>query len=134
MDWENDSYRTKYKIMGMARKLFRYHPLRKQAKDRAKVAPYTFKCEKCGNLHFNPPKNVSKASQDKAAELGAYWGKVHVDHIDCVVDPLIGFVDWNTYFNRLFCSLDNLQVLCEDCHKEKSGKENEIRRKNRKKA
>lgn len=48
---------------------------------------------------------------------------VEVDHIIPVVDPKDGFVDWNTYIDRLFCSKDNYQVLCVSCHKKKSKKE-----------
>ena len=45
---------------------------------------------------------------------------VHVDHIEPVVSPLTGFVDWNTFIERLFyCPLTNLQVLCKGCHKDK---------------
>jgi hypothetical protein len=58
---------------------------------------------------------------------------VQVDHIVPVLDPVVGFPqsctfqdkencsgtnnacgeDWTTYVNRLFCSVDNLQVLCK---------------------
>lgn len=48
---------------------------------------------------------------------------VEVDHIDPVVEPKVGFVDWNTYITRLFSPKDNYQVLCKTCHKEKSKKE-----------
>ena len=46
--------------------------------------------------------------------------EVQVDHIEPVVDPIIGFVDWNTFIERLFCDKENLQVLCKKCHKEKT--------------
>jgi hypothetical protein len=52
---------------------------------------------------------------------------VNVDHIDPVVDPATGFVDWNTFIERLFCSEDNLQVLCSKCHTEKTKQEREVR-------
>ena len=35
-----------------------------------------------------------------------------VDHIDPVVVPKQGFVDWNTFISRLWCKKENLQVLC----------------------
>lgn len=50
--------------------------------------------------------------------------EIQVDHRKPVVDPKIGFVDWNTYIERLFCKKSNLQVLCKVCHKEKTKKEN----------
>lgn len=48
---------------------------------------------------------------------------INVDHIEAAVDPKVGFVDWNTFISRLFCSVTNLQVLCIPCHKEKSKEE-----------
>lgn|SRR5574343_644248 len=48
---------------------------------------------------------------------------VEVDHIIPVVDPTTGFVDWNTYIDRMFSEKDNYQVLCISCHKKKSNKE-----------
>ena len=45
---------------------------------------------------------------------------VVVDHIEPVVLPGIGFIDWNTYIERMFCSVENLQVLCKTCHDIKS--------------
>ena len=48
---------------------------------------------------------------------------VAVDHKKPVVDPKVGFVDWNTFITRLFCDKKNLQVLCTGCHKKKTMKE-----------
>ena len=42
--------------------------------------------------------------------------QVAVDHIEPVVDPTIGFVDWNTFIERLYIELEGFQVLCHDCH------------------
>lgn len=52
---------------------------------------------------------------------------VNVDHIDPVVSPVEGFVDWNTYIPRMFCEEDNLQILCSGCHTKKSNKEKKVR-------
>lgn len=49
--------------------------------------------------------------------------EVQVDHINPVVDPQTGFVDWNTYVERMFCGKDNLQVLCKSCHTIKTNQE-----------
>ena len=45
---------------------------------------------------------------------------MHIDHIQPVVETSVGFVDWNTYISRLFCSSNNLQLLCPLCHKNKT--------------
>ena len=54
---------------------------------------------------------------------------VEVDHIKPVIDPKKGFVSWDDYINRLFCSAKNLQTLCKVCHLEKTKKEKEIAKK-----
>ena len=48
---------------------------------------------------------------------------VQVDHISPVVDPAKGFISWDIYVDRLFCEIDNMQVLCVPCHKIKSATE-----------
>lgn len=55
-----------------------------------------------------------------------------VDHIDPVVDPNVGFQGWDKIIERLFCEVDRLQVLCKDCHDEKTKKEKEIDKARRK--
>lgn len=49
--------------------------------------------------------------------------QIQVDHKRPVVDPKKGFVDWNTYIERMFCDKKNLQALCKGCHKTKTTKE-----------
>lgn len=53
--------------------------------------------------------------------------EVQIDHIEPVVNPLTGFIDWNTFVSRMFCPITNLQVLCKGCHKVKSDKEKKER-------
>jgi hypothetical protein len=80
-----------------------------------------FKCAKCGR------KFVDKTGSREIA----------VDHRNPVVDPVVGFVDFNTYITRLFCGIENLDVLCnykglrdgiKACHRLKTAEENRIRR------
>jgi len=52
--------------------------------------------------------------------------ELHGDHIMPCISPEIGFVDWNTYIERLF--LGQIQPLCITCHKQKSERENNVRR------
>ena len=54
---------------------------------------------------------------------------VQIDHTDPVVDPATGFVNWDTYFDRLYCEVENLQVLCKPCHKDKTNRERKERKK-----
>ena len=52
---------------------------------------------------------------------------VQVDHIDPVVDPNKGFIDWNSFIERMFVALDKLQVLCKTCHSGKTRTEQKER-------
>lgn len=74
-------------------------------------------------------KTKRQAAHYKCASCGEDYpaSEVNVDHIDPVVDPVVGFVDWNTFIERLFCGKENLQVLCTECHTKKT---NEEKRKN----
>ena len=55
---------------------------------------------------------------------------VQVDHIQPIVEigTLSKDMSWDEIVNRIFCSEDNLQVLCRDCHAKKSRAENAERR------
>ena len=54
--------------------------------------------------------------------------KVEVDHLEPVIEiNEIGFVDWNTFVSRLFCTADKLQVLCDPCHAKKTHAEQQKR-------
>lgn len=52
--------------------------------------------------------------------------KMVVDHVIPVVDPLVGFVNWDVFIQRLFCESDNLQALCKKCHSKKTLSESKI--------
>jgi hypothetical protein len=54
--------------------------------------------------------------------------EVAVDHVIPVVDPRVGFTSWDNFISRLFCSKDNLQVLCNPCHKIKTNQEKEVKK------
>lgn len=55
--------------------------------------------------------------------------EIQIDHIEAVVLPEEGFVSWDKFIERLFCSKDNLQALCISCHKKKTKDEMERRKK-----
>lgn len=52
----------------------------------------------------------------------------HADHIDPVIS-VDGFVDWNTYIERMFCPVDNFQILCKPCHLIETNRERRERKK-----
>lgn len=78
----------------------------------ARVARGEYHCAGCGQ---NVPASIKIN--------GRRTKNVHVDHIAPIVDPDIGFVDYDTLIERMFCEADNLQVLCHECHSTKTDDE-----------
>jgi 5-methylcytosine-specific restriction endonuclease McrA len=82
-------------------------------------------------------KNGTEASKPRVefqcSSCGEWFmGKdIQVDHVDPVVDPTVGFLDWNTFIERLFCNASNLKILCKAEHKAKSDLEKSIGAKRR---
>jgi len=46
--------------------------------------------------------------------------EIQVDHIDPVIDPNVGFVNWDVVIERMFCEKEGFQVICKPCHKVKT--------------
>lgn len=107
-------FNVKGYVFGALRKIWRWHPVRRQALALAKVSGNMFKedmftCAKCDEVF---PKK-----------------QVQVDHINPVIDPKRGFLDWNTYIDRLLnVTIHDVQILCKDCHQLKTQAESAIRR------
>lgn len=51
---------------------------------------------------------------------------VFVDHINPIIDPNVGFTNWDDMINRMFCDSDNLAVVCKDCHTTKTNEERAV--------
>lgn len=51
---------------------------------------------------------------------------VFVDHIVPVVDPEVGFTNWDEYIENMFSEEENLQVLCKECHDIKTSEERKL--------
>lgn len=52
---------------------------------------------------------------------------VQVDHIVPIVAPDVGWVNLDSFAERLFCPTEGLQILCKPCHKLKTDSEKKIR-------
>ena len=121
-EWTAGKFRTF--ITGVLRSGFRKYPSKyetlKEASVGKKLNPKTkriaehFKCAEC--------------NQDYPAK------EVNVDHCNPVIDPKVGFVDWDVYIKRMFCGKENLQVLCTKCHDKKTAGERLVRNANKKSA
>ena len=68
---------------------------------------------------------------------GCFSGNnIQIDHINPVVpvDKSLQEMTWTQLVKRMFCSTNNLQVLCLDCHKLKTKQERELRKEHKKRA
>lgn len=83
-------------------------------KKSAKVGYGEYKCACCGKVTSPTVFDINK---------GKRVANIFVDHIKPVVDPEVGWVSWDEIVEGLFCESDNLQLLCGECHKEKSQEE-----------
>lgn len=95
-------------------------PPRYECIKQARVGNGLYKCALCGTV--GPPTLPPEEGKKNRIK------NIAADHIDPVVDPNVGFVDWNTFIARLFVELQGWQALCYKCHKIKSAEENEIRK------
>lgn len=97
-----------------------------------------------GSMRF-PPRNealraakTEKKINEKTGRMAQHYRcaeclqefpakEVQVNHIDPVIGDS-GFIDWDTYIERMFCPVENLNVLCRTCHDVKSAQERKDRK------
>lgn len=56
---------------------------------------------------------------------------VYVDHVKPIVPPETGWDNWDGVIDRMFCDSNNLELLCKECHDEKSAEERKIAKQRR---
>lgn len=107
-------------VINLLRKGTFKHKPRGEAKKRFKVkvgefktgrAKYGYKCLKCEGIH---------KSKD-----------IKMDHKKAVVCPIVGFVGFDVYIERMFCDEDNFIALCDPCHDEKTAFERDFRKRSK---
>lgn len=76
--------------------------------NKARVERGKYKCNLCSGIF--PRKEIT------------------LDHKNPVVQPEVGFVDFDTYIERMFVDEDGFQVLCNKCHDKKTAEERLIRK------
>jgi hypothetical protein len=80
------------------------------------------------------PATGRKCKLHKCEECGGLFaqGDMHADHIESVVDPVVGFVSWDQYISRMFVEQEGFRAICHKCHHIRSQADNltraEIRR------
>lgn len=100
--------RKRFVIGGLRRLSYKW-PYRGEAMNAAKVAYGTYTCAMC---------KFERRRKD-----------VQLDHVEPVVDPSTGFTSFSAYITRLLPGKGGWQVLCVECHAQKTKEENEARRK-----
>lgn len=92
-------------------------------------------CLRRGSLMFRPISECRRLARKGPNQYMCSMCKelftskqIDVDHIFPVIDIMTGFVDWNTYIDRLFCDVENLACLCKNCHKQKTESETHMRK------
>jgi len=110
-------YNENAAIRGALRRVFARSPLvvEKMQESRREVPRYL--------------KDGSRAKKDwvqRQCEVCLTWvgsTKITIDHKEPVISVNDGFIDWNEFISRLWCSKDNLQRICDSCHNLKTQKE-----------
>jgi 5-methylcytosine-specific restriction endonuclease McrA len=92
------------RIIAALRRVWLYSEVRRDCVRAAKTSRGKYKCNTCGKIFS--------------------MKEVQCDHKEGVGK----FVDWNTFIDRLFCPIENLQVLCKACHLIKSNEEKGLRK------
>jgi 5-methylcytosine-specific restriction endonuclease McrA len=108
---ELDKKTLKY-IKSALRRIWQWSPERRRALNRAQVSLTTWYCEECG------AQPLSRKERD-------------VDHITSVENVGVddGLFAW---ISRLFVRADGYQILCKQCHRKKTTRQSNERRKLRK--
>lgn len=94
-------------VKGLLRRGTFHWRARTEAMTNARVERGRYKCAHCEEL-FGPKE-------------------VDLDHRFPVVDPKTGWVSWDDYIARLFCPADQFDVLCKQCHSNKTILEDTMR-------
>lgn len=76
----------------------------------AKRPAVFYKCQKCFSLEKD--KNVEVDHRDPVTSLYTSINELTIE----------------SYIARVYCNINNLQVLCKPCHKEKTKQENKLRK------
>ncbi len=105
-------------IRGGLRSISMRWPPKHEVKRAARVSRGVYTCSGYKRSSHNVPVSLPPARGNKRRINNCV-----VDHIHPVVDPDSGFVSWDELINRLFCEAEDMQVLCHDCHKDKTADE-----------
>lgn len=126
----------KNKIIDLIRKLtWQWQPI-KDAEIPAKVDKALFECASCKNYVYKGTSDKNfKEYKEKYSSKAVIKGRIYHDHIEPVipVDKQTKDLTFDEIIDRMFCKVDNIQILCKPCHDRKTDLEKEERKRNKKK-
>ena len=114
-------------IISALRNASRFWKPKIKAIQRAKIGRNQYKCELCGIVW---PASLPHLPWNKRTRRN-----IQADHIERAVDPLVGWVSYDTFIKRLFVEASAYQAICWECHSWENWKtkqENLLRKENRK--
>lgn len=121
------TYNIKSKIVNKIRSVWRYSPLRKEVKER---------CEIDDHYYVELPRKIKglvkvikvKFPYYRCEKCRKITEKIEVDHKIPAIDIEKGWQGFDSFIERLFCDISNLQGICKRCHDKKTNKENKVRK------
>jgi 5-methylcytosine-specific restriction endonuclease McrA len=93
-------------IVSALRRIWSWSSERSRAINRAKVGRNAYQCELC--------KCIKRSLKSMNCDHRVPVGPSPYSRLDKKGRT------WDDYMNALFCSADNLQVICKECHKDKT--------------
>lgn len=89
-------------LVGAARRIWRWSPAAQAMRKMPQI------CIKCGAVAPKKPKKRQG---------------FHIDHITAIGKAPRDWQGWDVYYQRMFVGVDQLQILCQPCHKQKTKEE-----------
>ena len=115
--------RKKSFIVSALRAAFTRWGPKQQCVKNARIRRGVYKCEGCGE---EGPATLPPLEGNKRRRKN-----IVADHIDPIVCPYNGFIDFNTWIARGFVELSGFQALCWQCHTDKTNEERQIAKERR---
>lgn len=108
-------------LITASRRIWRWSVERRIVLKRAKVGK-GWRCELCKTVGYITEKILKNGKKRKVMP-------VQVDHIKPIGEEPVLWMQVGSWLMRLFCGIANLQCLCRECHKTKTNREKNGRKK-----
>lgn len=119
--------KLKSRVISALRKLSYSHKPRNVVKNAAKIDICLYKCSGCGILVYDGKSD--ERYEEYCSKYGlVLYDRINMDHINPVVNPDIGWENWDIYITRMFCDEAGWQAICSVCHDKKTKEEKQRRK------